>query len=95
MSNELVRLAPNAECWPNPNRTSGLVFRFANGYGASIIRGFGAYGTELAVLRFTGPGKTEWEITYDTPITDDVIGWLSAEECREILVRIAELPPKN
>lgn len=94
MSDELATLAPNAECWPNPV-VNGLLFRFANGYGASVIRNPGSYGTELAVLRFTGPGKTEWEITYDTPITDDVIGWLSAEECREILVRIAELPPKN
>ena len=47
--------------------------RFANGYGISVIRNQYSYGGrdglfELAVLDDMG-----W-ITYDTPVTDDVIG---------------------
>ena len=71
-------------------------FKFANGYGASVVRfqldgGFGgSYGAdsgrwELAVL---GPGG---HLDYDTPITDDVIGWLSEDEVSQTLARIAAL----
>jgi hypothetical protein len=64
-------------------------FRFANGYGASVINdGYGGdqglY--ELAVL---GP---EGGITYDTPITDDVLGYLSAEEVGDALAKVEALP---
>ena len=63
---------------------------FDNGYGASVITG--GYGDEsapyeLAVLH-------RGRIVYDTPITDDVIGWLTAAEVEELLDRIAALPPR-
>ena len=69
------------------------VFKFDNGYGASVIRGFGSYGYqdglyELAVL---GPGG---RLVYDTPITDDVLGHLTPDEVNDLLDRIAGLPPR-
>lgn len=55
------------------------VYKFPNGYGASVIRHKGSYGFtkglwELAVLDDTG------DLCYYTPITDDVIGHLTDEE---------------
>ena len=70
------------------------VFRFKNNFGASVIKHNGSYGHnidlwELAVIRFYK--NDEWHITYDTDITDNVIGDLSDEDVRDFLTRIQEL----
>lgn len=73
-----------------------LRYKFANGYGASVVQftldigGAGSYGHEdglweMAVLK-------DGEICYDTPITDDVIGWLDDEGVDQYLARIEALP---
>jgi len=74
----------------NPNGGDHWRFEFPNGYGASVIRHAYSYG---------GPAGL-WEIgvtvdgllTYDTPITDDVIGRLDEDEVAETLDAIAALP---
>lgn len=65
------------------------IFNFDNGYGASVITGGIAYCNEaqpyeLAVLRHD-------ELCYDTPITDDVIGYLTNDEVFNLLDRIEQL----
>ena len=71
------------------------MFRFENNYGASVVKHFGSYGHEndlweLAVLKFDAEtGK--WNLTYDTEITDDVLGWKTDGEIRDLLKRIKEL----
>lgn len=83
---------------PHPNDLSGvqgLVF-FPNGYGASIIRNSFSYGREegkweLAVV--TGSSRETMCLNYDTPITGDVIGYLTEEDVLNTLDQIAELPP--
>lgn len=70
------------------------LYRFGNGYGASVVRGPYSYGGdnglfELAVITFDGD---EWELTYETPITGDVLGHLTVAEVAELLVRKAALP---
>ena len=60
---------------------------FENGFGASVICHKYSYGGkdglyELAVL------DTKGEITYDTPITNDVIGYLTEEGVTAILAEI-------
>lgn len=65
------------------------IFQFTNGYGASIIKNWYSRGGpegfyELAVLK---NGK----IIYDTPITNDVVGWLDKNDIAELLKRIEEL----
>lgn len=73
------------------------IFKFDNNYGASIIRGFGTYGNEkglweLAVIYGYMDGqKYVWELTYDTEITDDVIGYLNKQDILELLIRIKNL----
>lgn len=64
-------------------------FEFNNGYGASIITGGIAYCNEgqpyeLAVLK-------HGELCYDTPITDDVIGYLTSDDVYELLDKIEQL----
>ena len=69
---------------------------FSNGYGASVIRTEFSYGREsglyeLAVLK----GDAEKHgITYETPITEDVIGSLTPSEVTELLQRIEALEAK-
>lgn len=81
---------------------------FPNGYGASIVRFYipisspfgkvGSYGVnedlwELAVLK--GNKKDGWQLTYDTPITNDVIGHLSESEVGDYLKQIENLTERN
>ena len=58
------------------------VYKFANGYGASVIHGIFTYGTELAVIKFNDDEC--WKITFKTSITDDVIGFLNSDSLDEI-----------
>ena len=78
----------------SPYGNKQWIYRFGNGYGASVVQGAYTYGGsvglfELAVLTFDGD---EHHLTYATPITDDVIGHLSVEEVAALLVQIAALP---
>lgn len=72
---------------------------FENGYGVSVVRfrsplGYNSYTSnesewELAVLK----GKSnDYELCYDTPITDDVIGHLSETEVTEVMTKVQQLP---
>lgn len=69
------------------------VFRFPNGFGASVVQSPMSYGGpdglwELAVLKWDG---AESALTYSTDITDDVIGHLSPPEVEDLLSRIRSL----
>lgn len=77
------------------------LYRFDNNYGASVVRGGttifgGTYGAEeglweLAVIKFKGPGDLEWSLTYDTEITDDVLGSLTREDITNTLEKIENI----
>ena len=73
------------------------LFVFDNGYGASVVKGFGTYGNdedlfELAVITSDEKG---WNLCYNTEITDDVIGYSSNEEIMELLYKIKKLKKKE
>ena len=77
-------------CWEGVQ----YIFKFENSYGASIVKHNGSYGHEqdlweLAVIKFGYDGY--WDLTYSTEITDDVLGWLTDEEVKELLARIKGL----
>ena len=66
------------------------IYKFSNGYGASVIQSKYSYGHEyglyeLAVLK-------DGELCYSTPITDDIIGYLTADKVAEYLQQIEKLP---
>ncbi len=73
---------------------------FKNGYGVSIISTEFSYGLELAVLEWEGTWDEEgdapkevkgYNITYDTPITDDVVGHLNADTLKETVDKVKAL----
>ena len=77
-----------------PHHSNGTIAKakFPNGYGASVITGEMFYTSEtqpyeIAVL-------DDGSITYNTPVTDDVCGYLTESEANGILKQISELPAK-
>jgi len=63
--------------------------QFDNGYEVSVVRSEYTYGGskglyELAVFK-------DGEITYATPITDDVIGYLRPEDVTDVMIKIQQL----
>ncbi len=75
------------------NGGTQTVYRFHNGYGASVVNHHFSYGTEMAVVKFTGPSIEDFDICYDTPITGDVLGHLSIADLDIYLNQIEALPP--
>jgi len=77
---------------PNPMGADfGIVSRtqFDNGYEASVVKSEYTYGGknglyELAVFK-------DGEICYNTPITDDVIGYLRPEDVTDVMAKIQQL----
>lgn len=66
---------------------------FANGYGVSVLIGGQGYDEgstpyELAVLE--GNAKN-WDLCYDTPITNDVLGYLTPEEVTDYMIEVQKL----
>jgi len=75
----------------HPNHIEGVQARitFDNGYEASVVKSQYTYGGdkglyELAVFK-------DGEICYDTPITDDVIGYLRPEDVTDVMAKIQQL----
>lgn len=69
-------------------------FNFRNGYGASVIRHKYSYGFkdglwEIGVTDLVG------NLDYSTPITDDVIGYLTEIEIAHYLDKICRLEDKR
>lgn len=84
----------------HPIMNDQIVFRFENGYGASVVRGRGSYGGisglfELAVVRFNSDDPDDFDLVHDTDITDDVLGWLSGAEVIGYLSQIQQLTPEG
>ena len=63
---------------------------FDNGYGVSVVRHKYSYGNglnlfELAIIDKSG------EITYSTPITDDVLGYLNEDDVSDTMIKVQRL----
>lgn len=72
-----------------------VIHRFDNGYGASVVQHPHSYGGdeglfELGVVKFE-EGTDNWRLNYLTPITDDVIGYLTEEGVEDLLDKISKL----
>lgn len=69
------------------------LYKFDNGFGASIVFHQGAYGyeqglVELAVIQWL---DDTFILSYDTYLTDDVLGNLNEEQAKLTLQKIKEL----
>lgn len=86
---------------PNKPLHDGIQYiaRFENNYGASIVKHYFSYGGnrglwELAVILFEENSMgvdCNFELVYDTTITDDVLGYLNESEVDSILDEIEKL----
>jgi hypothetical protein len=81
--------------YPHGNMPDGIAARhfFPNGYGVSVVQFPGSYGYEeglyeVAILKGL---KEDWEICYDTPITDDIIGYQSMGDIDNLLSQVESL----
>ena len=66
------------------------IYKFPNGYGASVVCSPYSYGGDMGLWEIAVFDK-EGNLTYETPITDDVIGHLNDDEVIEVLNKIKEL----
>jgi len=65
-------------------------YNFDNGYGVSVVRHKYSYGNglnlfELAIIDKSG------EIMYSTPITNDVLGYLSEDDVSNTMIKVQRL----
>ena len=67
-----------------------MKLKFKNNYTASIIKGYGAQEGlwEVAVIHKN-------KVVYDTPITNDVLGYLSDEDVVQVISDIMNLPYRS
>tara|TARA_R110000851_G_scaffold221122_2_gene373907 strand:+ start:429 stop:830 length:402 start_codon:yes stop_codon:yes gene_type:complete len=66
------------------------IMEFPNGYGISVIQSSFSYGGDEGLFEI-GVLDHKRELTYETPITSDVIGYLTDEEVSEIMIQIQKL----
>lgn len=73
----------------HPNHLGGVqaLITFENGYGASVVCTPHTYGGDKGLYELAVFGK-DGHITYDTPITKNVIGYLEPNEVTNILEQI-------
>ena len=64
---------------------------FENGYGVSVIRGPHSYGGQRGLYELAVLDKDGF-ITYETPVTSDVIGFLKPEDVTKHMIEIQQLP---
>ena len=76
----------------HPSHIEGVQSRitFENGFGASVVKSPYTYGGDKGLYEFAVFG-TDGHITYATPITDDVIGYLRPEDVTEVMAKIQQL----
>jgi len=70
----------------------GIISRiiFDNGYGATVVQGPHSYGGSDGLYELAVVGKND-EISYDTPVTGDVEGYLSETQVTDLLIKIQQL----
>jgi hypothetical protein len=71
---------------------------YDNHYGVSVVRGPYTYGGmkglyELAVV-YMAPEDKESQLVYDTPITNDVMGYLTPDNITDVMAQVEALPPR-
>lgn len=66
------------------------VVAFSNGYAASIVNGPHTYGGSKGL--FEVAVMYDGQLVYDTPVTNDVIGYLDFQGVADTLKKIENLP---
>lgn len=66
------------------------VMMFDNGYGVSVIKTPFSYGGKMGLYELAVLDSGE-DITYNTPVTNDVLGHLSEEEVTKYMIEVQKL----
>jgi hypothetical protein len=76
----------------HPSHMEGVQARitFENGYGASVVKTPYSYGGDKGLYELAVLG-TDGHLTYDTPITNDVIGYLRDIDVTDVMEKIQQL----
>jgi hypothetical protein len=76
----------------HPNHMGGVqaVITFDNGYGASVVCTPHTYGGDRGLYELAVLG-TDGHLTYSTPVTDDVIGYLRDIDVTDVMEKIQQL----
>ena len=77
---------------PHAAGLGGVMSRiqFENGYGASVVKNDYTYGGDKGLYELAVLDK-EGNLTYSTPVTDDVIGYLRPEDVTDVMAKIQQL----
>lgn len=67
------------------------IYKFGNNYGASVVCSDFSYGGDMGLFE-VAVLDLEGKIVYDTPVTDDVIGYLDFDGVAKVLQQIQNLP---
>jgi hypothetical protein len=63
---------------------------FENGYGVSVVSHTYSYGGKDGLFEVAVLGK-DGDLTYDTPVTNDVVGYLTEEDVTDVMKQVQEL----
>jgi hypothetical protein len=63
---------------------------FENGFGVSVVSHTYSYGGKDGLFEVAVLGK-DGNLTYDTPVTNDVVGYLNPNEVTEIMEQVQSL----
>jgi|TARA_R110000751_G_scaffold260046_1_gene359366 hypothetical protein len=78
------------------SREVSVKYRFPNDYGASVVQNAHSYGGEegfyeIAVLKYHSDNNDDHTVDYETPVTNDVIGWVHTDDIDKHLAKIESL----
>jgi len=63
---------------------------FENGYGVSVVSHTYSYGGKDGLFEVAVLGK-DGNLTYDTPVTNDVVGYLTEEDVTDVMKQVQNL----
>ena len=80
---------------PTDNFLNGIksLLHFENGYGVSVVKHQYSYGYGKGLYEMAIMDKDN-DIVYDTPITDDVLGYLTEDDVSNYMIKVQRLEKK-
>jgi len=80
---------------PTDNFLNGIKssLHFENGYGVSVVKHKYSYGYGKGLYEMAIMDKDN-DIVYDTPITDDVLGYLTEDDVSNYMIKVQRLEKK-
>lgn len=65
------------------------IITFPNGYGISFVEHSFSYGLEAAIIKYRD--EDDWDLCYDSGITDDVIGYMGEDDIVPLCEKVSKL----